>query len=97
VDATDCRKLQRERPELPALRAAVTLPKVLVANCGEIAIRAGRTASELDIRTVAVYTPDDRSSQHRLNAVKFVVSKKARDATGEVIDICAGPNARLMR
>ena len=75
----------------------MTLRKVLVANRGEIAIRACRAANELDIRTVAVYTPDDRSSQHRLNAVKFLVSEKARDATGEVIDICAGPNAHLMR
>jgi len=70
---------------------------VLVANRTDIAVRAGRTANELDIRAVAVYTPDDRSFQHRLNAVKFLVSEKARDATGEVIDICAGPNARLMR
>jgi pyruvate carboxylase len=75
----------------------VTLPKVLVANRGEIAIRACRAANELDIRTVAVYTPDDRSSQHRLNAVKFLVSEKARDATGEDTDICVGPNAHLMR
>jgi pyruvate carboxylase len=69
----------------------VTLPKVLVANRGEIAIRACRAANVLDIRTVAVYTPDDRSSQHRLNAVEFLASKKARDATGEAIDSCAGP------
>jgi pyruvate carboxylase len=89
--------LHRERPELPALRAAVTLRKVLVANRGKIAIRACRASNELGIRTVAVYTPDDRSSQHRLDAVEFLVSEKACDATGEVIDICRGPNARLMR
>jgi biotin carboxylase len=89
--------LRRERPELLSLRAAVTLPKVLVANRGEIAIRAGRAANELDIRAVAVYTSDDRSFQHRLNAVELPVSEKARDATGEDVDICAGPNARHMR
>lgn len=88
--------LQRERPELPALPEAVTLRKVLVANRGEIAIRACHAANELDIRTVAVYIPDDRSSQHRLNAVEFLVSEKACDATGEDVDICAGPNARHM-
>src|ERR687886_2270228 len=41
------------------------LRKVLVANRGEIAIRAFRAATELDISTVAVYTPDDRASLHR--------------------------------
>ena len=44
------------------------LEKVLVANRGEIAIRAFRAAYELGIRTVAVYTPDDRSSVHRQKA-----------------------------
>ena len=44
------------------------LQKVLVANRGEIAIRAFRAAYELDIRTVAVYTPDDRGSLHRQKA-----------------------------
>jgi pyruvate carboxylase len=44
------------------------LEKLLVANRGEIAIRASRAAYELGIRTVAVYTPDDRGSLHRQKA-----------------------------
>jgi len=44
------------------------LKKVLVANRGEISIRAFRAAYELGIRTVAVYTPDDRGSLHRQKA-----------------------------
>ncbi len=44
------------------------LRKVLVANRGEISIRAFRAAYELGIRTVAVYTPDDRGSLHRQKA-----------------------------
>ncbi|MBA2375071.1 MAG: pyruvate carboxylase, partial [Rubrobacter sp.] len=44
------------------------LEKVLVANRGEIAIRAFRAAHELGIKTVAVYTPDDRGSMHRQKA-----------------------------
>src|SRR5512144_668332 len=42
--------------------------KVLVANRGEIAIRAFRAAYELGARTVAVFPYEDRSSEHRLKA-----------------------------
>ena len=44
------------------------ISKVLVANRGEIAIRAFRAAYELGIATVAVYPYEDRNSQHRLKA-----------------------------
>lgn len=42
--------------------------KLLVANRGEIAIRILRAASELKIRTVAIYTFEDRLSLHRYKA-----------------------------
>src|SRR6201985_425945 len=42
--------------------------KVLVANRGEIAIRAFRAAYELGAGTVAVYPYEDRNSIHRLKA-----------------------------
>lgn len=44
------------------------LTKVLVANRGEIAIRAFRAAYELEMATVAVYPYEDRNSVHRLKA-----------------------------
>ncbi|HEX5554155.1 MAG TPA: pyruvate carboxylase [Chitinophagaceae bacterium] len=42
--------------------------KLMVANRGEIAIRILRAASELKIRTVAIYTLEDRYSLHRYKA-----------------------------
>ena len=44
------------------------ISKVLVANRGEIAIRAFRAAYEMGIATVAVYPYEDRNSLHRLKA-----------------------------
>src|SRR5215211_613529 len=42
--------------------------KVLVANRGEIAVRAFRAAYELGAQTVAVFPWEDRNSVHRLKA-----------------------------
>lgn len=42
--------------------------KILVANRGEIAIRAFRAAFELGARTVAVFAYEDRESTHRFKA-----------------------------
>ena len=42
--------------------------KLLVANRGEIAIRILRAAAELKIKTLAVYTYEDRYSLHRYKA-----------------------------
>jgi pyruvate carboxylase len=42
--------------------------KVLIANRGEIAIRAFRAAYELGAATVALYPYEGRNSVHRLKA-----------------------------
>ncbi len=45
-----------------------TFRKILVANRSEIAIRVFRTASEMGIRTVAIYAHEDRYGLHRFKA-----------------------------
>jgi pyruvate carboxylase len=44
------------------------LKKILVANRGEIAIRVMRAAKELNIRTVGIFSNEDRLSLHRFEA-----------------------------
>jgi pyruvate carboxylase len=44
------------------------ITKILVANRSEIAIRVFRTAHELGMRTVAIYTHEDRFALHRFKA-----------------------------
>ncbi|WP_137919292.1 pyruvate carboxylase [Hydrogenophaga sp. 2FB] len=44
------------------------IKSILIANRGEIAIRVMRAASELGIRTVAVYSNEDRFALHRFKA-----------------------------
>ncbi|MBM6618596.1 pyruvate carboxylase [Bacillus sp. RD4P76] len=44
------------------------IQKVLVANRGEIAIRIFRACTELNIRTVAIYSKEDAGSYHRYKA-----------------------------
>src|SRR5207342_3804139 len=50
------------------VRVTRVITKLLVANRGEIAIRAFRAAYEMGIATVAVFPYEDRNSLHRLKA-----------------------------
>ncbi|WKV11884.1 pyruvate carboxylase [Marivirga harenae] len=61
--------------------------KLLVANRGEIAIRVLRAASELRIRTVAVYTYEDRYSLHRYKSDEAYQIGKEDDPLKPYLDI----------
>lgn len=53
--------------------------KILVANRGEIPIRIFRTAHELSMQTVAIYSHEDRLLMHRLKADEsYVIGKKGQ-------------------
>ncbi|KAF2644371.1 pyruvate carboxylase [Massarina eburnea CBS 473.64] len=53
---------------LRASSSIMQLKKILVANRGEIPIRIFRTAHELSLHTVAVYSHEDRLGMHRQKA-----------------------------
>jgi pyruvate carboxylase len=55
--------MPEETPQTPC-----PIRKLLVANRSEIAIRVFRTATELGIRTVALYSHEDRFALHRFKA-----------------------------
>src|ERR1043166_9770693 len=55
-------------PEEAPLSSPRPIRKLLVANRSEIAIRVFRTANELGIRTVALYSHEDRFALHRFKA-----------------------------
>ncbi|HEY0679777.1 MAG TPA: pyruvate carboxylase [Chitinophagaceae bacterium] len=61
--------------------------KLLVANRGEIAIRVLRAATELNLRTVAIYTYEDRYSLHRYKADEAYQIGKNDDPLKPYLDI----------
>lgn len=63
------------------------ITKLMVANRGEIAIRVLRAATELGIRTVAIYTFEDRYSLHRYKADEAYQVGKDIDPLKPYLDI----------
>ena len=61
--------------------------KLLVANRSEIAIRVFRSAHELGVRTVAIYTHEDRYALHRFKADEAYVIGKPGEPIRAYLDI----------
>jgi pyruvate carboxylase len=68
-------------PETPRIRG------LLVANRGEIAIRVMRAANELGIRTVAIYSQEDRFSLHRTKADEAYLVGRGKGPVEAYLDI----------
>jgi pyruvate carboxylase len=66
-----------------------SIRKLMVANRGEIAIRVFRSAHELGIRTVAIYSHEDRFSMHRLKADEAYQVGKPGEPIRSYLDIDA--------
>ena len=65
---------------MPAAVPVRPFKKLLVANRSEIAIRVFRSAHELGIRTVAIYSHEDRFALHRFKADEAYPRRQARRA-----------------
>ncbi|MCI0534830.1 MAG: pyruvate carboxylase [Verrucomicrobiales bacterium] len=81
----------RTRSVLPA-KALVAHPpsalkKLLVANRSEIAIRVFRAATELGLRTVAIYAQEDRLAVHRFKADEAYLIGTGKGPVGAYLDI----------
>ena len=59
----------------------------MVANRGEIAIRVMRAANELGIRTVAIYSQEDRFSLHRTKADEAYLVGRGKAPVEAYLDI----------
>jgi pyruvate carboxylase len=67
-----------------------SIKTLLIANRGEIAIRVMRAAAEQAIRTVAIYSQEDRFSLHRMKADESYLvgeGKTPVDAYLDIVDI----------
>ena len=75
---------KKTTPTAPAIRP---IKKLLVANRSEIAIRIMRAATELGIRTVAIYAQEDRFCPHRFKADEAYELNKEKGPLGAYLDI----------
>src|SRR5436189_3820665 len=63
------------------------LKKLLAANRSEIAIRIFRAATELGLRTVAIYAQEDRLAIHRFKADEAYLVGEGKGPVGAYLDI----------
>ena len=81
-------------PKRPSPTKSTQTPRIdvagrtlLAANRSEIAIRAFRAATELGMRTVAIYAEEDRFSIHRFKADEAYVVGRGKGPVGAYLDI----------
>jgi pyruvate carboxylase len=63
------------------------IKSLLIANRSEIAIRVMRAAAEMDIRTVAIYSKEDRLALHRFKADASYVVGEGKKPLAAYLDI----------
>src|SRR5262245_23120918 len=71
----------------PVATGTRTFTKLMAANRSEIAIRIFRAASELNLRTVAVYAQEDRFAMHRFQADEAYLVGAGKGPVAAYLDI----------
>lgn len=69
------------------MRQTRKIKTLLVANRGEIAIRVMRAAHELGIRTISIYSQEDRFSLHRMKADESYLVGEGKPPVDAYLDI----------
>lgn len=83
MDSSSPARLNAQTPYAKDMRQIRSL---LVANRGEIAIRVMRAAAELGIKTVAIYSHQDRFAQHRFKADESYLVGKGKKPVDAYLD-----------
>jgi pyruvate carboxylase len=67
--------------------APTVIKSLLIANRGEICIRVMRAAAELGMRTIAIYSNEDRFSLHRMKADESYLVGEGKAPVDAYLDI----------
>src|SRR6059058_103656 len=74
-------------PSTPAAAPIPSFKRLMVANRSEIAIRVFRAATELGLRTIAIYAQEDRLSVHRFKADEAYLVGEGKGPVAAYLDI----------
>mmetsp|Transcript_7009 Transcript_7009/g.17433 ORF Transcript_7009/g.17433 Transcript_7009/m.17433 type:complete len:1180 (+) Transcript_7009:186-3725(+) len=82
------------RPVLPRMpqqhvryMAAGSIKKLMAANRGEIAVRIMRAGNNLGVKTVGIFSHEDRFTQHRYKADESYLVGQGKSPVGAYLDI----------
>ena len=76
-----------EKQSMTSSRHMSTIKKLMAANRGEIATRIMRAGNELGLRTVGIFSKEDRFTQHRYKADESYLIGKGKSPVGAYLDI----------
>ena len=87
IETPEPQRRRPQRADAKAGRPIRLIRRLMVANRSEIAIRVMRAATELGIRTVAIYANEDRFCPHRFKADEAYELNPEKGPLGAYLDI----------